>query len=81
MSVIAVVTISSPGSGSSAAIAQCTAAEPDAHAITCFTPSISASARSKRATRVPLVLLSVPDAMTSERSASSSAPSVRPDAS
>ena len=42
MSVMAVVTISSPGSGSIAATATCTAAVPEAQATATRTPSISA---------------------------------------
>ena len=61
MSVIDVVMISSPGSGSMAATAACTAAEPDAQATACWTPSSSAKRFSNRATSVPLVLVSVPD--------------------
>ena len=80
MSVIDVVTISSPGSGSIAATATCTAAVPDAQA-TARVPSISAKRVSSAETWVPLVLVSVPLAIASRRSTSSSSPSVRPDAS
>src|ERR1700730_2812517 len=78
MSVMAVVTISSPGSGSIAATARCTAAVPDAHAIAWRTPRISAKRASSAGTCGPLVLVSVPLSRTWERSASSSSPKVRP---
>ena len=81
MSVIAVVTISSPGSGSMAATATCTAAVPDAQATAVRTPSSSAKRASSAETCVPFVLVSVPLAIASRRNASSSSPSVRPDAS
>jgi len=54
MSVIGEVMISSPGSGSSAATAVCTAAVPEAHAQACLTPRsrrIAVRAASERALR------------------------------
>ncbi len=72
MSVIGLVTISSPGSGSIAAIAVWTAAVPDAQAYTCFTPSLSANSCSSFFTNLPFVLVRVPLAITSDRLVSSS---------
>jgi hypothetical protein len=78
MSVIEVVMISSPGSGSTTATAACTAAEPDAQATACSTPISSATAFSKRLTIVPLVLVSVPDRRASATSWSSASSKLRP---
>ncbi len=78
MSVIDVVTISSPGSGSTTATAACTAAEPDAQAMACETPIMSATACSNRATIVPLVLVRVPERRASATSASSLSSKLRP---
>src|SRR5579859_2569213 len=78
MSVIDVVTISSPGSGSTAATAAWIAAVPDVVQRQNGVPTCSANRFSKRVTIVPLVQFSVPDAMTSARSSSSSLPNDRP---
>src|SRR6266542_3659115 len=81
MSVIGVVMISSPGSGSMAAIAQWTAAEPEEQAMTYFAPSSSEKRCSRVAHAIPLVQVRVPLSITLTSSATSSAPSDRPDAS
>src|SRR4051794_2964209 len=78
MSVIEVVTTSSPGSRSSPARATCTAAVPEAQATTCSTPSMSATAASKRLVNSPLVAVSVPLSSTARRASSSSGPNERP---
>ena len=78
MSVIDVVMISSPGSGSIAATATCTAADPDASATANSAPIIAAKRFSRVAQAVPLVQVSVPVSITLASSASSSCPSVRP---
>src|SRR6185369_2099495 len=55
------------------------AAVPDAQAYACFTPSFSANCSWKVFTNLPLVLVRVPEVITSFRLLSSSAPNVRPD--
>ncbi len=81
MSVMDVVTISSPGSGSMAAMAQCTAADPDEQAKACFAPTLTANSVSSRLLNCPLVAVRVPLRMASVSRAISSSPRVRPDAS
>src|SRR5260221_540908 len=81
MSVIDVVTNSSPGSGLMAEIAAWIAALPEAMAWQCFTPIRAAKERSRVLTKFPLVLVSVPLRSASVTAAISSAPSVRPVAS
>jgi hypothetical protein len=78
MSVIGVVTISLPGSGSTAATAQCIAAVPEVHANAWATPSRSAKSRSKALTNEPLVGVSVPLRIASLTSSISRVPSDRP---
>src|SRR5262249_16748939 len=78
MSVIGVVMISSPGSGSMAATAVWIAAVPEVTARACRVPCSSAKAASKAFTWVPLVQLRVPELMTARRSANSSSPRSRP---
>ena len=80
MSVIDVVTISSPGSGSMAAIAVWTAAVPEARATAWGTPKVAATSASNAGVCAPFVAVRVPERMTSVRRSSSSSPSVRPDA-
>ena len=65
MSVTDVVTTSSPGSGSTAAMAPWMAVVPDEHATAFGTPWAAATAASSRLTIVPLVLVRVPDSSTS----------------
>ena len=78
MSVIGVVTISSPGSGSMAATAAWIAAVPEAQAEAWVTPISAAKSAAKRLTKVPLVLVSVPLRIASVTSAISSSPRRRP---
>ena len=78
MSVIGVVTTSSPGMRRNAASAACIAAEPFAQAIACWRPSHSAKRRSKAATNVPRVEFNVPLRTATAARAASSSPSVRP---
>ncbi len=78
MSVTDVVMISSPGAGSTAATATWTAALPEAQAMTCCTPSISASAASSALVWAPFVAVSTPLWMTSVNAAISSGPKDRP---
>ncbi len=78
MSVIDVVMISSPGSGSMAATATWIAAVPDVQAQACFAPQSDAKRSSKLRVKLPLVGVSVPLWIASARFAISSAPSVRP---
>ena len=80
MSVIGVVTTSSPGSGSIAATAACIAADPDEHATTWGTPSSAANSSSSCLTKQPLVLVRTPCSRTSASRESSSFPRLRPDA-
>src|ERR1051326_1650621 len=81
MSVIGEVTISSPGSGSTAATAAWIAAVPEAQAKAWETPSQDANALSKAPTNEPRVLVNVPLAIALASRASSSAPRDRPEAS
>src|SRR5512144_2377875 len=81
MSVIGVVMISYPGSGSTAAIAQWTAAEPEEQAMTYFAPTSSEKRCSRVAHAAPLVHVRVPLSITLTTSATSRAPSDRPEAS
>ncbi len=78
MSVMGVVITSSPGLRPRAAMAQCTAAEPEAHAIACLRPIRSANSRSSRITMVPRVELRVPLRIARDTSSISSAPRVLP---
>ena len=78
MSVMGVVTISSPGSGSIAATAAWTAALPEASATTCSTPRRSASAASRYLVCDPFVAASTPLVTTAVSAASSSSPKDRP---
>src|SRR5262249_52861975 len=81
MSVTGEVTISSPGSGSRAAIAVWTAAVPDAQACTYRRPRWPAKRVSSVLTKRPFVLVRVPVRIASATAATSSSPSVRPEAS
>ena len=78
MSVIAVVTISSPGSGSSAATAAWIAAVPELHATAWRRPTSPATRRSSSGVWTPFVAVSVPDSITARSRSSSAAPKVRP---
>ena len=78
MSVIGVVTTSSPGARPSAAIAPCIAAEPEAQATAWRRPTAWAKACSKRGTKVPRVEFSVPLRSARATISHSSDPSVRP---
>jgi hypothetical protein len=81
MSVIEVVITSSPGSRSSATRAVCTAAVPDEQGTTKLVPNRAATSASSAGVWGPFVAVSVPDAITSPSSVSSSAPNERPEAS
>ena len=61
MSVMDVVTISSPGLGSIAATAMCTAAVPEEQACAFFTPRVAAKRSSRILVKEPLVLVKVPE--------------------
>src|SRR5579862_1348854 len=78
MSVIGLQMISSPGSGSTAATAVCTAAVPEVVVRQNGSPSHLANRVSNSRTIVPFVQLRVPDWITRLRSASSSSPKDRP---
>ena len=72
MSVIAVVMISSPGSGSIAATAAWIAAVPDEHAYANLAPTDSAKLLSSSLTKVPFVGVNVPLCRAAETSSTSS---------
>src|SRR6478609_7416281 len=78
MSVIAVVTISSPGSGSSDATAACTAAVPELHATAWRRPVSTATRASSSGVCVPFVAVRVPESMTARSRSSSATPNERP---
>ena len=78
MSVMEVVMISSPGSGSRPATATWTAALPEAQAMTCSTPSSSLSEASSCLVNEPLVAVSTPLSRTAVSASISSGPNERP---
>ena len=80
-SVKGVVMISSPGLGSTAATARCSAEVPELEATACALPKYCANSASKARVSPPMVEFNSPLRSTRRTASASSAPILRPDAS